>query len=129
MKLGLHHIEQGVRKQFTWISDPRTRWAVNPIFNRGVKGIGATVFIGLALQFGFPLQDIYDYIDLEEADVNEKIKSFNRRMNEMMTRKLTGTDLNKDDVTRHLYTKTKLSLSWIRLHCMKEYVPTYTLNH
>lgn len=129
MKIELHHIERAVRKQFVWTEDPKTRWAVDPLFNKGVKGLGATCFIGVATQMGFSLEEIKDYLDLEELDVEEKFRMFHKRMQEMLERRLSGVGLDKKDVTQLLSVKVKMSLSYLRLHHMKEYLPTYTLNH
>lgn len=129
MKLSLHHIETAVRKQFIWTFDPKTRWATNPAFNLGSKGLGATVFIGLAIQFGFDLQDVKDYLDLEELDVDAKLKAFNTRMNEMLHRRLVGENLDKKDMTYVMYLKKRLVVSYLRLHYMKEHISTAKLNH
>lgn len=123
MKLDLQKIETAVRKQFIWDrTDPKTKWATEQAYNLGSKGLGASVFIGLAYNLGFSLVQIEAHMDLEPLDIKAKLNAFNTRMQEMVQRKLTGNDLEKKDMTQLMHVKSSMSMSYIRMHYLAEHI-------
>ena len=129
MKIHLDQLERAVRKQFVWMFDDKTTWATDKVHCLGSKGLGAEIFIGLAVQLGYTVDDLDNYMDLEPAQIRTKLTLFNQRMREMLERKLTQENIFKKDMVQLASTKKDLVMSYLRLHYMKQYVSPHHLNH
>jgi hypothetical protein len=125
MRIYLEQLENAVRKQFVWMQDDKSRWITDRVFCLGSKGLGAEVFIGLAIQFGYTVEDLDDYMDLEPAQIRNKLKLFNKRSLIMLERKLTQCHPDKIDMVGLLSTKKDLVISFVRLHYMKQFKPIH----
>jgi hypothetical protein len=129
MKIKLEQLEKAVRKQFVWMHDEKTAWATDKVHCLGSKGLGAEVFIGLAIQLGHSVEDLDDYMDLEPAQIRNKLKLFNTRSHVMLERKITRVNLDKNDMVKLLSVKKDLTISYVRLHFMKQFVPVNRFNY
>jgi hypothetical protein len=119
-QFSLEEIESAVRPQFSWDrSDPRTRWRnANREMTNWNEWMGASVFVGLACLFGHPIREVKVHMDLEPAEVEQRLQFFKHNMQRFTSRLLKDkeeTPRKKADTDAILYRKTSLTMNALRL--------------
>lgn len=106
----LYLIEKAIKPQFTWADHPRRKLQTSE--NRGKNtGFGMIIFIGIAVSYNIPKEDIMDYLAIEDAEFRFKAQAFQDHWDKALARKDAGTLCKKDDHTDKLWRKTKLTLN------------------
>jgi hypothetical protein len=124
LKLQLNHIEAAIIPQFVWETnahggrgDALSRFATNEEWNLKSRTVGMSTFIGVALSFGFTLDQIKDYMDIEPYQVDDQYKVYLQRMEKMRDRQALETEKPEEgDLVQHAYNKAKLTTRYVQLN-------------
>jgi hypothetical protein len=123
MEPTLDHITDAVRPQFIWAKSNTTLFHTHPKHSCGKRTLGLTVLAGIALMFGYGMEEIALHTGAKEVDTLKHIKFFKQQMQLYYS----GC---KDDITVMCHRKAIMVLGYLRINYLgKDRIKLSDLNH